>query len=393
MTAGLRHPLHGPYRPSDFETSIGHVPGFLPPSPVVECAHPRLMLDRVLDEAAARSKGPVFVAFSGGRDSSALLAAAVQRARATGRPDPVPLTLRYADEPLADESDWQDGVVEHLGLSRWDVLDVDAGGHDLVGPLAGAALREHGLVWPAPAATRSALLRAARGGVMITGEGGDEVFADGRSAMAVALARRLVPPSAERARLCLRECAPRTLRRPYLARSIRRRLPHPWLRVATRDSFHRRLLADELREPLRRDRGVLLAVSARSPTLGAQTYRWLAAQHDTDWVEPLRDDRFVASLARWVGRAGPAGRTRTMTGLFSDLLPVSVLTRGDKASFQHAYLGEHTREFADAWQGEGVPHDLVDWRELRRTWLSPTPNAAASLLLQRAWLATVGADS
>ena len=82
-----------------------------------------------------------------------------------------------------------------------------------------------------------------------------------------------------------------------------------------------------------------------------------------------------------------------MAGLFSDLLPPALLARRDKASFQHAYLGVHTWAFAQEWQGDGVPHEMVDWRALRRTWMSKEPDASASLLLHAAWLATTGVAS
>ena len=378
-----------PYVPTAYETSVGYVPGFRATDSARTHDEPRSALGSVLDDYLS-SGAPVYVAFSGGRDSSVLLAAAIDRARIMGRQDPVPLTLRYPGEAQADEAGWQGGVISYLGLERWDVVNVPPGDHDLVGPIAADSLLRHGVLWPAPAATRSTLLEAARGGFLMTGEGGDEVFADGRTAMLSALARRAVPLSGERLRLCAQGCAPRPLRQRHLARAVSDRLPHAWLQPATLEIFHHQIVNDLSSEPLRRDRGVLQAASSRSAALGAQTYRWLAAQPDSEWVEPFRDPRFVSALARWAGRFGPGGRTRTMGALFSDLLPPSVLQRRDKATFQHAYLGRHTRTFAQAWQGDGVPHEFVDWKQLRHTWLDEDPDASSSLLLQAAWLATEG---
>jgi asparagine synthase (glutamine-hydrolysing) len=83
--------------------------------------------------------GPCLVSFSGGRDSSAVLAAAVAVARREGLPEPVPVTLRAPHAPRADESAWQERVVGHLGLGDW--VRLDAGDElDAVGPHARRAL-------------------------------------------------------------------------------------------------------------------------------------------------------------------------------------------------------------------------------------------------------------
>lgn len=87
-----------------------------------------------------------------GRDSSAILAAATRIARVHGLQDPVPLTLRFALHPRTSETDWQELMVRHLGLARWEIAQITSE-LEAVGPIAAPALRRHGLYWP-PTPTR-----------------------------------------------------------------------------------------------------------------------------------------------------------------------------------------------------------------------------------------------
>ena len=66
---------------------------------------PREALDDAIRPALV--DGPCYVTFSGGRDSSAVLAAATALARREGHALPVPVTRVYPDLPDTDESDWQ----------------------------------------------------------------------------------------------------------------------------------------------------------------------------------------------------------------------------------------------------------------------------------------------
>src|SRR4051794_22650674 len=63
-------------------------------------------LERGLLRALRRP--PCVVSFSGGRDSSAVLALAVDVARRHGLPEPVPVAMRFAGAPAADERRWQE---------------------------------------------------------------------------------------------------------------------------------------------------------------------------------------------------------------------------------------------------------------------------------------------
>jgi asparagine synthase (glutamine-hydrolysing) len=63
-----------------------------------------------------------------------------------------------------------------------------------------------------------------------------------------------------------------------------------------------------------------------------------------------------------------------------------VLSRRSKATFNHQFFGPATRAFADAWDGSGVDHDVVDADRLRQEWLADCPDGRTMGLLQEAWL-------
>jgi hypothetical protein len=76
-----------------------------------------------------------------------------------------------------------------------------------------------------------------------------------------------------------------------------------------------------------------------------------------------------------------------MRALFGDLLPSDVLARRSKAGFDAVFFNRHSRAFARAWDGTGVPEDLIDAEALREHWLGDAPTAQTFTLLQALWLA------
>ncbi len=134
---------------------------------------PREALERVISLALRRP--PCGVAFSGGRDSSAVLAVATHVARRDGLAEPIPITKVFPGVKDSQESEWQEAVLHHLGLEEWQrvVLTDEL---DLVGPLAGAHLVDHGVVWPPTVHGDAPVVELLRGGSLLDGEGGDEVL-------------------------------------------------------------------------------------------------------------------------------------------------------------------------------------------------------------------------
>jgi asparagine synthase (glutamine-hydrolysing) len=371
------------------EVAVGWIYGLEPATDLPrETPAPRAALAAALRPAL--QAGPCYVTFSGGRDSSAVLAAATALARAEGLEPPVPVTRVYPDIPATDESNWQRRVIDHLGLKDWIRLEYRDGETDLLGEAAQEGVRADGLLWPPAVHTHRAMFSRLGGGSLLTGEGGDAVIGPRRGTALAALRRGRLNPAT------LRAAVGAALPRPLLERRLVRRAmdtPHSrWLRPAAMARHARRLAADEAQEPLRFDAGTWFLTRPRAFHALVHNHAAVASGFGLRVVEPLLDPGFIAALARWGGAWGPGGRTAMMTALFSDLLPAAVLERTSKAAFNLVYTGPATREFAQSWDGTGVDHDLVDAEQLRAVWLSETPTMSAGVLLHGAWLAAQGAE-
>jgi asparagine synthase (glutamine-hydrolysing) len=357
----------------------GYDPVPLPPGPHTP---PRRVLDRLLLPHLQRT--PCLVAFSGGRDSSVLLAAATDVARREGLPLPVPVTLSYPDAPDADESHWQDVVLEHLGITERIVLTVHDE-HDPLGPVATPILRRHGLVWPPNFAPTIRLMTMARGGVLLTGEGGDETFGLKRVTPLTNLVKRkgLVPPGVYAD--TLRAFAPAVLRRRA---ALRDRYRRTWLHPDVELELARRDAHDMAAFALNAGRNTWQFATRRCARLSYETMRVLGVEMDVTYVQAFAEPSVVASVAATGGFLGWTGRTATMRALFGHLLPREVLERRTKALFANAVFTRYTKDFARRWNGSGVDTDLVDADTLREIWLSDDPHAPTMSLLQQAWLAS-----
>jgi len=372
----------GLYTMDPLEVAGGWVNGYDPvPMPDGPHASPRRVLDRLLLPYLHRS--PCLVAFSGGRDSSVLLAAAVSLARREGLPGPVALTLSYPDAADADEDGWQRVVLDHLGVADRIVLTVHDE-HDPLGPVATPVLARHGLVWPPNFAPTVRMMGMARGGVLLTGEGGDEAFGLKRiTPLTKVLKSRLRAPARVYADVP-GALAPAALRRRS---ALRDRYRRPWLRPDVEETLARRDAADAAAFALHAGRNTWQFATRRCARIGYETVRVIGSELDVAYVQAFAEPELVASVAAAGGFLGWTGRTATMRALFGDLLPREVLERRSKALFANAVFTRHTREFARRWNGAGVDTDLVDPEALRDTWLSETPHAPSMSLLQQAWLA------
>lgn len=364
---------------SALETAVGTPFGWDPPVTARSSAEdPMSVLEDLL--GAALQNPPCRVAFSGGRDSSLLLAAAARTARRHGWEMPIPVTVRYA-AAAADERRWQELVLGHLRLADQIVVEV-AEEHDLVGPLATAQLLRHGPLFPANSHVIASLFGDTGGGALVLGNGGDELLARQRwSGLNDVLARRTRPELSDAARLAV-ALSPATVQRLF---GRRQRSPAAWLRPAAARRF-RSIERRDPAEPLRFDRAVRKEARSRVLTVAMSALRQIGAARGVAVDAPLLDERFVAALAKAGGARGWTNRSTLMRFLASDLLPEALLARPDKAVFTNAIFNDHTRGFAKDWSGGGVDTDLVDPEAVRQEWLAPEPDFRSALLLQTAWL-------
>lgn len=372
----------GLYTMDPLEIAGGWVNGYDNVPMPESAAHPRQVLEDMLAEQLATRQ--CLVAFSGGRDSSVLLAAAVSVARREGLPLPVPITLAYPEIRDADETAWQRAVLDHLGVRDRVVLTVHDE-HDPLGPVAIPVLRRHGLVWPPNFAPTMRMMAMARGGALLTGEGGDEAFGLKRVTplTKVLKSRGRTPLGVYRD--AVGSLTPRTLRRQAAFRGRYRR---PWLRQEAEETLARRDAQDVAAYAMHAGRNTWQFATRRCARIAYETVRVLGAELDVTYVQAFAEPALVAAVARTGGRWGWTGRAATMRGLFGDLLPREILERRTKAHFANAVFRGYTREFARNWNGAGVDETLVDAEALRENWLSPTPHAPSMTLLQQAWLAS-----
>ncbi|MCU1501622.1 MAG: asparagine synthase, partial [Ilumatobacteraceae bacterium] len=103
-------------------------------------------------------------------------------------------------------------------------------------------------------------------------------------------------------------------------------------------------------------------------------------------VQPLTEPSVVGSMLVAGGRWGFADRATAAAALFGESLPAEIRRRSDKVDFTHAYIAGPSRAFIDAWDGGGVPTELVDPDVLGAAWRSASPPYSSLPLLQHAWL-------
>jgi asparagine synthase (glutamine-hydrolysing) len=345
----------------------------------------RAQAPRAVMEAAvlpALRHPPCLVSFSGGRDSSCVLALAAHVARREGLRLPVPVTLRFPELAEANEDAWQERVVATLGLDDWVRLE-PGDALDAVGPVATTVLRRHGLLWPFNAYVHVPLLESARGGALLTGVGGDELFelmTPGR--VHAVLARRARPVPRDLLRLGL-SVAPWRTRRAVLKRRATLRLA--WLRPRAQRALDAAMATESALEPFRLAARAAWWLRRRSMRVNLRSLAVLADAERVLVVHPLAQPG-LASAILGDPQLAFAGRAGRLKAIFGDLLPQDVYERRSKASFNRAFFGAHSRALADEWEPAEVDEELVDVDALRAVWQEQAPDGRTFTLLQSIWL-------
>lgn len=379
-------PLPDELRPTPLEIACGTVFGWSPPEPLPDVP-PSLTPLAALEEALvpALERGHCFVAFSGGRDSSAVLAAATHAARRRGLADPIPLTMRFPHAAGTDERDWQEAVVRHLRLTDWERLHL-GDELDMLGPISRADLLRHRCPWPANGHSFALMYATARHGSLVTGMDGDGLLDSWQWRRAAAvLARRRRPEPRDALRL-VKAFGPRFVRRIATERRTRPFAGLSWLTEDARREATKawsRFLAGE---PARWDQRLRWYTGQRHLRVITTLMSANAGEHGAVAVHPLLDRRFLASLARSGGRYGYADRAAAIRAIFADAVPDRTVSRSTKADFTWAFWGPESRRFAEEWDGRGVDATLVDPEALREAWLAEKPDFRSACMLQAAWL-------
>lgn len=322
---------------------------------------------------------PCVVSFSGGRDSSAVLAVAASVARREGLPLPIAATNVFPGVPRASEAGWQELVIRHLEIDDWVRLD-NLDELDCVGPVATSILRRHGLLWPFNAHFHWPLLEIAQGGSLLTGIGGDELLGTSqwsRAARILAGSARPVPRDLIRVSVAL---APQPLRAIALRR--RTQASFSWLTQEANECLTRTYASELAGEPLRWSRRWSWWRRRRQVGVGFKSLELLAADHDVAIAHPLTDRRFVFASTQLASRRGIFERTELMQALFGGVLPAALLERRSKAAFDEIFWSDHSRRFAPAAVSWLQGCDTVDRDGLESVWRSPVPDPHSLLLLQ-----------
>jgi hypothetical protein len=332
----------------------------------------------------ALRRPPCLVSFSGGRDSSAVLAVATAISRRHGLAPPIPATNVFPAVKGSDEDLWQHRVVRHLRLREWVRIE-HRDELDLIGPHAQRVLCRHGLLWPFNVHFHLPLLAAA-GGSMLTGLGGDELFAAAtrdRASAVLAGAVRLRRRDSLRIAFAF---APLALRRTVLRR--REWLPLPWLRPEAAREASLELAELGASEPRRLAERLSWARGLRYLATARASLDLIAMDAGVMLVHPLLGAELWSAVGRVTGPLGVVGRTDGMRRLFGELLPDALCARGSKALFDGAFWTPRARRFAHSWDGSGVPAEWVDVDSLAAHWRGEQPAANSFTLLQAAWLAS-----
>jgi asparagine synthetase B (glutamine-hydrolysing) len=376
-----------PYRPTPLEVASGLIFGLGPPEslPMDSPGSPIEALEQAILPALLRP--PCLVSFSGGRDSSTILAAAVRLARREGLELPIPATNRFPGAEGSDESEWQENVVVHLGLTDWVRFEFD-GELDLVGPIAMRVLRRHGLLWPFNAHFHMPLIEEATGGSLITGVGGDEALGMPRWGRAAAVLAGRVRPRPRDVLAVGLAASPPALRRAVLARREPSLLP--WLRPAAQREVWARWTADTASEPLRWQQRFAWWRRSRYVRIGLDSLARMAAELRVEVRSPFVEPGFSAALAALPADRRVFSRTSAMREFFGELLPPELLARRTKSHFDQAFWNRHSRALAEEWDEGDVDPAVVDSRALREQWSLPIPDARSFFLLQSVALAREG---
>ncbi len=347
------------------------------------------LFEVLVDQIALRlDDRPVYVQFSGGCDSSLVLSAAVVACDRTDHDAPVPLTFRYPLLPETDENDFQSLMLEFLklGPGHREIVTTE---FDLLGPAAQRGLNELGVVWPAPVVACSDVFRSIPPGLVLSGEGGDEVMGPRRIAGVFRAAEMLRRGQLKATAGNLAHAVgPSIVRRRAMLKGGG--MVGEWIEAEEAKRFVRRIGETYGREPLRSSRYASYYAQLSSSTLALHQITAIMHWAGQQYCAPLMDPSFVAAVNDLTPDYDLRNRHRVLRRHFAEHLPVEILRRTDKRYMQSVYFNDHAREFARHWDGQ-IEDDAINGKLLKNHWLTANPHEVWSqtfLLLQAVWLAS-----
>ena len=265
------------------------------------------------------------------------------------------MTRRF-DAPEADEADWQERIVRHLGLRRLAAASSFGDELDVVGPSppstsASTASSGHRR---SPATSRSSRPSAAAS--LLDGEGGDQVL-ELLGAPHRAGRRRGAPPRpVRRSRATARRCMRARRRWRAVARRPRHAASTPAAvaapgRPAARRGGARRATSEA--RPLSFAASVALGAPASGRGARATGNRAiLTARYGVAHSSPLLDPDVVDASLETAASSGAGDRTAVLrvAGRRSAARrrPVAHV---DQGHVHTCYMASHTRAFAERWDG------------------------------------------
>ncbi len=375
-----------PLRPLDIAYGI---PMGMDRIPALDRREPALSPAGAIDEvlAEALSRTPCLVSFSGGRDSSAILAAAVEVARREGLELPIPATLVFPQSEESNEDEWQALVLRHLDVTEWERFEIHEE-FDAVGPVATEALLRHGLLWPFNTHFHAPIIERAAGGSVVTGFGGDELGNSLGSARAERiLSTRHLANWRDLLVVGLAASPPAVRAAVHRHRARDEMSAVTWLTAEGTRQLTRAYGATEGGIPLGWEAKLRRWIwPGRYFRLCVESFSVLGSFYDVDVVHPFVEPRVLDALGSAGGFRGFGDRTGLMRQVFGDLLPDELIERRTKAGFTDPLWTETAKEFARDWSGEGVDRTLVDPDALRRHWAVDSRLLVSTTLLQAAWL-------
>lgn len=379
-----------PYRMRPLELASGMVFGVDPTVRPLAATSAGLTARAALENVVlcALQLPPCGVSFSGGRDSSVVLALAAHVARRHKLPPPIPVTKRFPRCPQSCEDSWQELVIKHLDIQDWVRLEFDDE-LDIVGPHAQVVLGRHGLLWPFNVHGHLPMAGQVPGGVLLTGFGGDELFSPGAVWLRVNQVLGRTTPMVPRDLLRIAVAyGPAGIRRTALRRRFSGMPLLPWLQPAAAHELLGAMIEVFTGAPVRWDASIDQAwwrTQYRSAAENSLTQ--VGMIHDTEVISPFTDPAVLSAVAREGGRAGFPSRTAALRHLVGDLLPPEILARESKASLTGAFWTRHAADFAATWDGAGVDSEIIDIEALRRCWTQApaAPDARTFSLLQSVW--------